>query len=345
MDPILDRFEAEIADVRYAEPQIPLVSNLSGRFGSLALIGEPGYWRRHLREPVRFAAAMQQLADRGVTHFIEMSPHPVLLAMASEVVPDGTFIASLRQGSDDATSVAEAIQQLYCAGVDFDWLAVHRDGGPRRHRALPTYPFQRKRHWIDAAMAPPRREAPEADPWSRLERVLSRESERAPIDVDVASYPAKWQCLERLSLAVAVGVLLDSGLFSRRGERLDLDGVMTHGRLRVDLSPSRAALARTARGLGSPRCRRWWLDCRRAAGPAGSRGGVPRGRRTVRRQPAAAGLRPTLRRARRPGPSRRGEPAGDAVPRRCVRPGAGSLRALGDDALHQPAGRGRTGRR
>ena len=227
MDPILDRFEAEIADVRYAEPQIPLVSNLSGRFGSLALIGEPGYWRRHLREPVRFAAAMQQLADRGVTHFIEMSPHPVLLAMASEVVPDGTFIASLRQGSDDATSVAEAIQQLYCAGVDFDWLAVHRDGGPRRHRALPTYPFQRKRHWIDAAVALPRREAPEADPWSRLERVLSRESERAPIDVDVASYPAKWQCLERLSLAVAVGVLLDSGLFSGRGERLDLDGVMT----------------------------------------------------------------------------------------------------------------------
>ena len=227
MDPILDRFEAEIADVRYAEPQIPLLSNLSGRFGSLALIGEPGYWRRHLREPVRFAAAMQQLADRGVTHFIEMSPHPVLLAMASEVVPDGSFIASLRQGSDDATSVAEAIQQLYCAGVDFDWLAVHRDGGPRRHRALPAYPFQRKRHWIDAAMAPPRREAPEADPWSRLERVLSRESERAPIDVDVASYPAKWQCLERLSLAVAVGVLLDSGLFSRRGERLDLDGVMT----------------------------------------------------------------------------------------------------------------------
>ena len=38
--------------------------------------------------------------------------------------------------------------QLWLAGVEIDWRALHGEL-PRRRVALPTYPFERKRHWVE----------------------------------------------------------------------------------------------------------------------------------------------------------------------------------------------------
>ena len=149
VEPMLDPFERELANVLFAAPRIRVISNLTGETADLALLGRPRYWRDHLRQPVRFAQSVRTLAAQGITHYVEASPQPVLLGMAAESVSGGTWLTSLREDQPAWNEMLWSLQHLYCAGVAVDWAGLER-GRRWRRVALPTYPFQRKRHWIDA---------------------------------------------------------------------------------------------------------------------------------------------------------------------------------------------------
>jgi acyl transferase domain-containing protein/SAM-dependent methyltransferase len=222
MDPVLDAFEREISGVTFTEPRVALISNLSGRLADLALIGHAGYWRTHLREPVRFADSIRALAAQGITHYIEMSPHPVLLGMGSECVDGGQWLPSMRNTQAAWPVLAEGLQSLYGDGTEIDWHGVHRGESVARV-AAPTYPFQRKRHWIDLA---PAAQVDSGERWARLTDAMDRQSERGPLGLNAASYPAKWACLARLTRAHAVQVLRDADLFGAAGEDRTVDDVL-----------------------------------------------------------------------------------------------------------------------
>jgi acyl transferase domain-containing protein/trans-aconitate methyltransferase len=227
MDPVLDEFQRELAGITAQEPRVALVSNLSGRIADAALVGDPAYWRRHLREPVRFSDSIAALAAQGISHFIEMSPHPVLLSMGSEVIGQGQWLPSLREGRDEWSVLHESLQALYCDGAEIEWAAV--DGGFQRRRvAAPLYPFQRRRHWEDAAFSGTEATASSAQLWAGLARTLQAQSERGPLDLDAASYPAKWALLARVTTAHATQTLREAGVFTRAGERLTLDQVLAN---------------------------------------------------------------------------------------------------------------------
>jgi len=149
MDPILDPFERMVAGVALRSPQLPLVSNLSGTLAGDE-IATPAYWRRHLRQAVRFGAGVQALHSLGAELLVELGPHPTLLAMAQHVPTDGATLAlpSLRRHRDDNLQIHESLGQLYVRGVKIDWAALEH-GAPRRKLTLPTYPFQRARYWVD----------------------------------------------------------------------------------------------------------------------------------------------------------------------------------------------------
>jgi SAM-dependent methyltransferase len=222
IEAVLDEFEREVSNVVFTEPRLALVSNLSGRLADLSLLGQSGYWRRHMREPVRFADSVRALAQQGITHYVEMSPHPVLLGMGSDVVASGQWLPSLREGRDEWTTIFESLQALYCAGATVDWSGL--DYGYRRRRiSLPTYPFQRKRHWIETG--PTATLVSSADRWQRLADTLDRQAVRGPLDVNVASYPDKYACLARLTRGHAIATLRRAGLFLRAGEVHTLDEV------------------------------------------------------------------------------------------------------------------------
>ncbi|MFE7740875.1 SDR family NAD(P)-dependent oxidoreductase [Nocardia sp. NPDC057455] len=148
MDPILDDLAAAAAGVRMTDPEIPLVSNLTGvplRSGELTA----EYWARHARQPVRFAQGIRAMAELGIGDFLEIGPHPTLSALGGRVLGDSArFVASLRRGRGDRETMMTALGQLYVAGVPVDWEQVHRPHGRRRVLA-PTYPFQRQRYWIE----------------------------------------------------------------------------------------------------------------------------------------------------------------------------------------------------
>jgi acyl transferase domain-containing protein len=157
MDPILDELEEIASGVAFALPRIPLVSNLSGR-EVREEPGSGGYWRRHAREAVRFADGMRTLFERGCRAFVEIGPSPTLLGMGRASVPDeeAVWLPSLRKGRGDWQEVLTSLATLYTRGAEVDWPGFDRDYA-RRKVALPTYPFQRERHWIEAPAPAPRR--------------------------------------------------------------------------------------------------------------------------------------------------------------------------------------------
>ena len=135
VEPMLDEFRAVLESVGYEAPSVPLVS------GEVCL---PEYWVRQARDTVRFADGVTELARRGVTRFLELGPDAVLSALGAENV-EGEFVPVLRKGHDERRSALRALARLHVSGVAVDWTAF-ADGAHRV--ALPTYAFQRQRHWF-----------------------------------------------------------------------------------------------------------------------------------------------------------------------------------------------------
>lgn len=155
VDPVLDAFESEAARVRFGALRTRLISNLSGRVADAAEVTRPGYWRRHVREAVRFGDGLSTLAGLSPDCVIEIGPHPTLIGFAGAVFGNAApvLIPSLRKGRDDWEQMQDALASLYLAGVQIDWRGVER-GFARRVVDLPTYPFQRERFWFQAKRQP-----------------------------------------------------------------------------------------------------------------------------------------------------------------------------------------------
>lgn len=150
MEPILAEFEQRASELLYGEPQIDLISNVTGQLVQGAEIGQASYWRRHLRQPVRFAAGMQTLLAQGYDLFVEIGPNPVLIGMGQQSLPYGVgvWLPSLRRGQNDWQQLLQSLASLYVQGVKVDWSGFDHDY-QRSRVPLPTYPFQRQRFWIE----------------------------------------------------------------------------------------------------------------------------------------------------------------------------------------------------
>jgi acyl transferase domain-containing protein/acyl carrier protein len=154
MEPVLEQFEAVVGQARFAEPRIDLASNVTGRLASAQEVMTTGYWCRHLREPVRFAAGMAALRECGIETFVEIGPAPTLLGLGRRVLGESgsRWLPSLRKGRGDWPQMLESLAALYTEGADVDWAGFERPY-TRRRVSLPTYPFQRERYWAERATA------------------------------------------------------------------------------------------------------------------------------------------------------------------------------------------------
>ncbi len=155
IEPMLDEFERAAAGAAYGAARLGVVSNLTGAMASEGELVSAAYWRRHAREPVRFADGVRALREAGADVFIEVGPGTALLGMARRCVPDGDYgwLPSLRKGRDDRTVMLESLGALHVLGVPIDG-DVLDSGGPRQRLVLPTYPFQRQRYWLEGTPTP-----------------------------------------------------------------------------------------------------------------------------------------------------------------------------------------------
>ncbi|MER6595973.1 type I polyketide synthase, partial [Micromonospora purpureochromogenes] len=146
MDPMLDDFRAVAAELTYAEPQLPVVSNLTGALATTELT-DPDYWVRHVREAVRFADGVTALHQAGATTFLELGPDAALTPMIEGVVTDTVVAPAQRRDRPEVTQLLDALARLHVTGTPVRWTEV-LDGGTRVD--LPTYPFERRHLWLNA---------------------------------------------------------------------------------------------------------------------------------------------------------------------------------------------------
>jgi amino acid adenylation domain-containing protein len=152
MDPALGSFRREVEQIALSPARIPIVSTLTGEPLSDTDAVSPDYWTRHLRGTVRFSAALRSLLDDPQHAFVEVGPRTALSLLARQHPQSRgrVVLASLADTPANERAVwLSALGQLWCNGVTVAVDALDRRA--RKHRVrLPTYPFERKRHWIEA---------------------------------------------------------------------------------------------------------------------------------------------------------------------------------------------------
>jgi acyl transferase domain-containing protein len=189
MEPMLAAFERVAEAVTYRRPSMPLVSNVSGK-----LIDEgmsAAYWVCHVQEAVRFADGVKALHEAGADTFIELGPRPALLGQVPACLPDAdpTLLASLPARREEVAGILEALGALWVRGYPMAWERLFTAGG--RRVPLPTYPWQRKRYWLEVPAIRENAPAQGAKPGGERER----EREKGPSKRDLPEwfYRPAWQ--------------------------------------------------------------------------------------------------------------------------------------------------------
>jgi aryl carrier-like protein len=196
LDDMVDDFRIEAGKLSYAPPAIPVVSNVTGQVAADDEICTPDYWSRHVRQPVRFADGLATLRDQGVGRFLEVGPDAVLAGMVRECLGDEPVVTTLlRARRPERRTAVTAVAQLAVAGQEIDWPAFLGRPAPVPVR-LPTYPFQRRRYWLEPARRPGDTE--QARFWDAVDRE-DLDALAETLDLPAADRPAVGTALSALS--------------------------------------------------------------------------------------------------------------------------------------------------
>ena len=146
MEPLAAQLQTELADIGPAAAKVSLYSTTLGRRVSGPELGAT-YWGANLNSPVLFAEAIDAMGRNGISIFVELGPHPVLLPSIQQTVRDATTGVCGRREEPDGKSFAVLLATLWAGGCKLDWNSIFPGGDV--FVELPTYPWQRERHWYE----------------------------------------------------------------------------------------------------------------------------------------------------------------------------------------------------
>ncbi len=150
MAPIVGELIRAAREAEFRPSRIAFVSAMTGQVEGADAPLPSDYWGKQLVAPVRFVDAAERLKGMGYRVFLDVGPAPVLGGMGRFCFPEGLWLATMRPGRDDWEQVLDALAALDVAGVGVDWDGFDRPYA-RRRVTLPSYPFERSRHWIKGA--------------------------------------------------------------------------------------------------------------------------------------------------------------------------------------------------
>ncbi len=184
-----------VAHLQMREADIALYSTVTGgRVSTGELDG--AHWGRNLRDAVRFRSAIAALAEDGVSIFVELAPHPVLLRDIGETLEEleveHTLVSTLRREQPAMSSLGRSLSDLYRAGLEIRWDSVATPS--RTPVALPTYPWQRRRHWL-AGVADPSERAGTTRLREELDGAAGQPPEEDPGQADGPPSPERIDAL------------------------------------------------------------------------------------------------------------------------------------------------------
>lgn len=156
MDPIVEIFTREASAIPFQSPAISWISTCTGEAMTSAVLSDPAYWARQLRQPVLFGKALEKSFEIPSAILLEVGPGQALAQFARQhpARPAGIgVVASLpgQEGEERALDdAAQAMGQLWTNGWESEWETWFAES-PRLRLSLPTYPFERQRYWLEAS--------------------------------------------------------------------------------------------------------------------------------------------------------------------------------------------------
>lgn len=152
MDSILEPFREQISKISLNAPKIPFISNVTGTWITAAEATDAKYWAKHLRQTVRFAEGITKLQQLPNRILLEVGPGQTLSTLANrQKVAEQMVLCSLKHPQNQQSDIAfllNTLGRLWLEAIQVDWSKFYAN--EQRHRIpLPTYPFERKRYWID----------------------------------------------------------------------------------------------------------------------------------------------------------------------------------------------------
>jgi non-ribosomal peptide synthase protein (TIGR01720 family) len=154
METVLPQFLEEVRKITLRPPSVPFISNVTGTWITPDDATNPQYWARHLRQTVRFSDGLKSLLDEGYCRFLEVGPGRELGALLRRQpeVEAGALILnsmdSVQCGESEMASMLDSLGQLWVHGARVNWSAFY-EHEKRQRVPLPTYPFERKRYWVE----------------------------------------------------------------------------------------------------------------------------------------------------------------------------------------------------
>ncbi|MFC1418886.1 beta-ketoacyl synthase N-terminal-like domain-containing protein [Streptacidiphilus cavernicola] len=168
MQDAADEFLGFLKQIDLRAPRIPLVSNITGRLLTGYEARNPHYWADHLVRSVDFAGSVDTLLKLGARRFVEIgsgrSMSNLIRANAGSAADPAHALAlaqTLGEPEHEDESFADAVALGWASDPAVDIEAFTAAG---RMVPLPTYPFEKRLHWVDEPAGRPEAVAPSAVP-------------------------------------------------------------------------------------------------------------------------------------------------------------------------------------
>jgi acyl transferase domain-containing protein len=186
MEKAADQLSAFLDDIPRNPPEIPFVSTVTGNWISEDEVATSKYWGDQIRKPVRFSQAATFLMQQGQYTLLEMGPGTTATGFLRQHITDKSIHAAFpaldtRNGKvSESEAYMNTLARLWEQGHDLMWKNIlNGDSGQRI--SLPGYPFEAKRHWIEATTAEPVAQVPteSATPESPSDIVPAEQADRS----------------------------------------------------------------------------------------------------------------------------------------------------------------------
>ncbi|MBS1803318.1 MAG: SDR family NAD(P)-dependent oxidoreductase [Acidobacteria bacterium] len=192
-------FRRAVAAVELQEPKIPWLSNVTGTWITKAEAMDPNYWANQILSRVRFSHCIDALGQEPRL-MIEVGPGETLIGLARQRLSKSLFVPSL--GSEERhISDVEAFHRIVAtsweSGLSVRWNELDQEETPRRI-ALPTYPFERKRHSTE----PPVAHTDASTPIQPLSRFSDSDLSAKRGDISKWFYAPSWRSTPPASIVL-----------------------------------------------------------------------------------------------------------------------------------------------
>jgi amino acid adenylation domain-containing protein len=154
MDAIVEPYRKVVEGVKLSAPRIPIISTVTAQWLKDDEATSPKYWSDHLRATVRFAQAVKFAWSDADRVMLEVGPRTTATTLARQQSTDTKKQMAVPSLGDSAgegnelTQLLKAVGGLWQSGVLIDWNRFY-EREERRRISMPTYAFERIRHWVD----------------------------------------------------------------------------------------------------------------------------------------------------------------------------------------------------